>query len=173
MPAGYRVKQFLKAILEHPDPEGLARARALLAPPLWDLFGQLPRAEQAHALRVHRTLIDQGRSDPDLLSAALLHDVGKSRQTPSVFGKVGVVLVRAVAPQTARRWGSGPATGWRRPFAIAYQHPAWGADMIREAGGSNRLAALVEQHHEPEDARDGTSSVGDLLAALQAADGQN
>lgn len=173
MSAGYRFKQFHRALLERPDPGTLARAQELPDPPLWDLFCQLSRAEQAHALRVYRTLIEWGCSNPDLLSAALLHDVGKCRQSPSAIGKAAVVLVRAVAPETARRWGSGPLSGWRRPFAIAEQHPHWGADMIRKAGGSDRLAALVERHHEPGDARDGTSSEGGLLAALQSADGQN
>lgn len=173
MPAGYRIRQFLQAAFGRPDAEIREQARALLDPPLWDLFCQMPRAEQTHALRVYRTLLDQGLRQPDLLGAALLHDVGKTRVSSSVFGKVAVVLVRTIAPQAAERWGSGPAIGWRKPFAAARQHPAWGARMIRDAGGSQSLGALVERHHEPDHAGGSSSTDGGLLKALQTADGQN
>ena len=35
-------------------------------------------SDQRHSLNVMRTLRRQGHTEPDLLAAALLHDVGKS-----------------------------------------------------------------------------------------------
>lgn len=173
MRAGYRIAQFLHALFDQPDHDSLQGVRDQLGPSLWRLFCRLPRPEQAHALRVYRALVAQGQTQPDLLAAALLHDVGKTKSSGSTLGKVAVVLARAVAPQAAKRWGSGTSRGWRKPFAVAVRHPSWGARMILEAGGSKRMADLVERHHEPRLATSSTPRERALLKALKSADGQN
>ncbi len=93
-------------------------------------------------------MIAAGHTDPDLLAAALLHDVGKIRTHFFLPEKVLVVLVKAGAPRLYRRWGSGPAGGWRRPFAVSVQHPAWGAEMVAAAGGSPLTVELIRRHAE-------------------------
>jgi predicted HD phosphohydrolase len=60
---------------------------------------------------VHK-LVDQG-SQPDLLVAALLHDVGKLRYKLNPLERAMVVLVRRLSPETARRWGSLPPVAGR------------------------------------------------------------
>ena len=54
-----------------------ALAAAMLAPPQFAAFRRLPAADQRHAAAVLRLLLAEGARDPDLLVAALLHDLGK------------------------------------------------------------------------------------------------
>jgi hypothetical protein len=80
-----------------------------------------------------------------------------------------VVLVKAVSPRLYRRWGSGPVRGWRRPFAVSVQHPAWGADMVAAAGGSPLAVELIRRHADSLDA-DRRTRADHLLRVLQAVD---
>ena len=163
----YRLRQFWEALRARRDPAALAAAREVLSPNLWALFAQMPPGEQAHALRVFRRLQESGCSDPEVLTAALLHDVGKALQHPRLWERVAAVLGQACCPRLAARWGQGEPRGWRRPFVIAAQHPAWGARLAESAGASPRTVALIRAHQE-------TARTGDdpALARLQWADAQ-
>ncbi len=165
----YRVGQGLRALTTWLLPADDAQAERILSPELYALYRRMRRSERQHSLRVLRDLQAAGHDDPDLLVAALLHDAGKSRAPFGVAAKTLVVLVRAIAPETVRRWGSGSARGWRRPFAVSVQHPAWGAALVAEAGGSPRAVELIARH---QDALDGPpqTELDHLLLALQAVD---
>lgn len=169
MRAMYRLGQGLRALTSAFRPVGDAQAERLLAPDLYALYRGMRRAERQHSLRVLRALQAAGHRDPDLLAAALLHDVGKSRARFGVAAKTIVVLVRAVAPGAYARWGSGPARGWRTPFAVSAQHPAWGAQMVAGAGGSPRTVELIARHQDPP-GDPPQSETDHLLRALQAVD---
>ena len=82
---------------------------------------------------VWRRLVDQDEHNPDLLAAALLHDVGKSRFPLRLWERVLIVSLKAFFPDRATRWGVGAAKGWRRALVVAAQHPTWGAEMARQA----------------------------------------
>jgi putative nucleotidyltransferase with HDIG domain len=129
------------------------------------------RAEQAHSLAVLRALRRQGHADPDLMAAALLHDVGKTRVPLRLFDRVLVVLGHSLLPAAARAWSTRAPSGWRRPWVAAAQHASWGAEMVSHAGGSARLQAMIRRHHETPLSR--TTEIDGLLAALQAADGSH
>ncbi len=160
----YRARQFRLALFG-PWPSVPEEAlRPYLSPALIALFRRMSPSEQAHSLAVLRRLKEQGHSDPALLAAALLHDVGKSLSPLSVFDRVLIVLGKRFAPRLARRWGEGKASGLRRPFVVAAHHPAWGADLAAAAGASPRTCDLIRRHQDfssPDDA---------LLTALQRAD---
>jgi hypothetical protein len=168
-----RIRQGLRALAVWGRRVNNEPAAQVLSPALLALFLKMRRAERQHSLNVLQTLRAQGHADPALLTAALLHDVGKIRAPYYLWERVIVVLVKAAAPQTARRWGSGDEpTGWRRPFVINYQHPRWSADMVAAAGGDPRAVRLIAAHqthltHTPQtdDER--------LLSILQAADDAN
>lgn len=164
--AVYRIRQFLQAVTARPDAEDLARARALLGPDLYALFLGLAPADQAHAVRVYHTLQGRGVTDPELLAAGLLHDVGKSPLPLRLLDRVAIVLGQSLLPKRACRWGAGDPSGWRRGFVVACRHAEWGATMVAYAGGSPRLISLVREHQTgfPADA---------ALTMLQAADGDN
>lgn len=172
MNLAYRTTQFFRVLFARPTPEDLRRVEETLSPSLIRIFRRMSVADQTHAIRVLRTLLDQGERHPSLLAAALLHDVGKARVRPRLWDRVVVVLGTAIVPGAIQRWGHGELKGWRRPFVIAVRHPVWGAEMIRTAGGSEELATLVSRHQDPPQAQT-DSQIDQLLYRLQVADGRN
>ncbi|HKZ69783.1 MAG TPA: HDIG domain-containing protein [Anaerolineales bacterium] len=170
--ARYRLWQFWRLISKRISPDELAEVRGWLTPALFDVFCKLNPAERHHAYCVRQTLAAQGQADPDLLTAALLHDVGKSRMPLAVWEKVTIVLGNRFARPTVTAWGNdtGPATWWRRPFVNYHQHPGWGAEMIEAGGGNPRVVELVRRHQDkvaPDD------PIYKFLSALQSADNSN
>jgi len=167
-----RLRQGVRALTAWIRPVDEALAASVLPPGLLALFYRLRRSEQIHSLRVLRTLRAAGEDDPDLMVAALLHDVGKTIGPFSLPERVLVVLVRKFAPALYSRWGAGEPRGWTRPFAISLRHPEWSAQMVAAAGGSPRAVALCRRHAEPLTGppRDDTER---LLLALQQADDLN
>lgn len=165
----YRLGQFFHA-LGASTPEGaeLDWVRGLLSPEGMALFSQMHPAEQQHSLRVAAILRGQG-APPELLIAALLHDVGKIRFPLRLWERVLIVLVRALFPGKAKQWGQGEPRGWRRPFVVAEQHPAWGAEMAQAAGAPPLAVNLIRRHQDvmPEEAR---VLEDRLLRMLQAVD---
>lgn len=168
----YRAGQFFQALAARPRSQDRALAQAHLPPTLRPLFEAMSPADQAHGLRVLRALLRQGEDHPDLLAAALLHDVGKSRVPLRLWERVVVVLAEALLPGASARWGHGRPQGWRRPFVVAQQHPRWGAEMLAAAGASALLQELVRRHQERLD-RPPTGPTEVLLNKLQQADSRN
>lgn len=148
MRALYRVRQFWHALVATPDPEELAQARHLLTPALMELFLRLQPSEQAHSLWVFRQLREAGETNPDLLAAALLHDVGKSRQPLRLWERAVIVLGKALFPEKNKDWGQAEPQGWKRPFVVAAQHSVWGAEMAAGAGATPMTVALIRRHQD-------------------------
>lgn len=144
-------------------------AEAVLSPALMALFCRMRRSEQLHSLRVMRLLQARGQTDPDLLTAALLHDCGKSRYPLGLVGRSLAVPVQKFLPGAYARWSAGEPRGWRRPLVIRAQHPAWSAEDMQAAGASARAVSLARRHQDPHIERP-ASEEDVLLAALQAAD---
>jgi hypothetical protein len=163
----YRSRQFWNAL---PIPRQRVDIGAL-TPHLSDsqiiLFRRLQPSEQAHALRMLERLKDAGHANPDLLAAALLHDVGKVLYPLSLSDRVVVVLGKRFFRKKAKHWSLETLTRFRRPFIVAAHHPAWGADLAQQAGASPRTVDLIRRHQDPPAADD------HLLIALQAADDEN
>lgn len=149
MRIAYRVRQFWLALMAAPRPEDLERARERLSPQLMALFLQMQPGEQAHSLDVYARLLSRQQTDTDLLTAALLHDVGKSRYPLHVWDRAAIVLARKLFREQAQRWGQAAPRGWRRPFVVAEQHPAWGAEMASQAGASALTVRLIRRHQDP------------------------
>ncbi|MBI5960496.1 MAG: HD domain-containing protein [Chloroflexi bacterium] len=172
MSTAYRIRQGIRALGAWLRPADDSLAQQYLSPPLFALFRQMRRSERQHSLRVLQALLADHHTHPDLFAAALLHDVGKMRTYFFLPEKVLVVLIRAIFPHTYQRWGSGSARGWRRPFAVSVQHPAWGAEMVTAAGGSILVAELIRHHADPVEG-DPQTETDRLLRTLQAVDDQN
>ncbi len=164
-----RIEQGLRALFSFALPVDDDAARAVLPPELFALFKRMRRSEQQHSLRVMRTLRARGFDDPDLLTAALLHDCGKSRYPLTLFGRTVGVLVRAILPGAYARWSHAEPVGWKRPFTVAGQHPAWSAADMESAGASEQAVILARRHQNRVIGEPGTEE-DRLLAALQAAD---
>jgi hypothetical protein len=168
----YRVGQFWRTLRAKPDSQALLAARAILSPPLMELFLKMQPAEQAHSLKIFCQLAAQGETEPALLEAALLHDSGKILQPLRIWERIAIVLARAFIPGFAKSWGRGQPEGWYRAFVVAEQHPHWGAALASQAGASSLTVALIRRHQdhasgEPESRED------QLLRILQALDDAN
>ena len=167
--AAYRARQFWMVMFAQPSAPDLERARAILSAKTWTLFMQLQPFEQAHALQVLARLEAQSPElHPDLRVAALLHDVGKSCCPLNIWERSLVVLAKKLFPRRVRVLGQSECRGWQRPFVSAEQHPAWGAQLVAEAGASALVVALVRRHQEVNSL--GTSLEDHLLERLQAVD---
>lgn len=164
----YRVGQFRQLLLARPLPAGYhTTIQAHLNPAEYTLFLRFSHTDQWHSYRVMQTLLDAGHDTPALLTAALLHDVGKTRVRLFVWERVLVVLLGKLLPGRVTSWGTGQPQGWRKPFVIKEQHPLWSAEMAEAAGSHPKALRLIRLHQstpEPDDK---------LLQILQWADDQN
>jgi hypothetical protein len=163
-----RLRQGLLGLAAFARPVDLAAAQAILTAEQMALFRRMRPGEQHHSLRVMRALQAQGHTHPDLLTAALLHDAGKSRYGLSLVERVLVVLVEWVAPGRARRWSEGDPHGWRRAFVIKVQHPDWSAEDMAAAGASALAVEIARRHQQP--AGETRTEADRLVGLLRAAD---
>gem|GEM_PF-131749 len=163
----YRSRQFFSALLAPKISVPDDFLRQVLTPAQIALFRRLQTSEQAHAAQVLQRLRDDGQADPDLLTAALLHDVGKVLHPLVPLERVLIVLGRRFFPRLVSRLGSEEPRGLHRAFVVAAHHAAWGADLAAQAGTSVRACDLIRNHQEPVDSGD------PLRLALQAADDEN
>jgi hypothetical protein len=160
----YRFNQFLSLVLGSFHSVDIDYVKTkLLSADLLELFMRMPRLEQNHAVAVCKTLEQRGVHSPDLLSAALLHDVGKVEYFPRIWERVLTVLIGHITPKLASKLAQGMPKGLRRGFVIHNCHAEWGADLARSAGASARTVYLINKHH---------SNPGEdiELAALQVVD---
>jgi hypothetical protein len=163
----YRTRQFWSALAGPRIRVGTGTLLPYLSSLQIALFRQMQTSEQAHSYQVLERLKTSGQTNPDLLAAALLHDVGKFYYPPSLLERVIVVMGNHFFRQSAKHWSEGTPAGLHRPFVVAAHHPDWGADLARQAGASPRTVDLIRRHH------DLLSNNDSLLAALQAADDVN
>jgi hypothetical protein len=146
----------------------------VLSPAEYALFQAMQPSEQLHSLRVLYRLSEMGQRHPNLLAAALLHDVGKSRLPLRIWERALIVLSQACLPQPARSWGQAAAkpAGWRKAWIVAQHHAGWGAEMASHAGSPALTVSLIRRHQdvlvEPSQCEE-----DHLLALLQAADDES
>lgn len=164
----YRTWQFWQALTARLSDEDEELLRQELSPQELAAFKAMPLADQRHSLDVYRTLKGQGHTHPDLLKAALLHDIGKAEANLRLWHRVAIVLVRAVYPR-ALRWLAVPE-GWRYPFYAHYYHPLRGAEKAARLGCSPAIVELIRCHQRELGLRPAEESLEPLLKALQDVD---
>lgn len=168
--ARYRVVQFLQALTARHtlSEEEIERAMGILTVEARKLFYRQAPQDQRHALAVYKALRRAGHTNSQLLTAALLHDVGKAalhRRFPAYMRAAFVLLdlLNCLNQENVQ--------GWRRFFADYARHPEIGACWAEEAGCSSLTVALIRRHQER--LSDCQTEEDRLLRALQAADGMN
>jgi HD domain len=168
----HRFRQFWNALL---NPAKRITSESLshhLTPAQISLFRQIQPSEQVHAYQIFMHLINAGQTNPDLMAAALLHDVGKIRYPLSIFDRVLTVLGKRIFRDASKRWAAGTPHGLRMPFVVAERHAEWGAALASQAGATSRTVELIRHHHDLH-LPDPGSQTRLLLAALQAADDES
>lgn len=143
-----------RTVLDHLTPEQRAR------------FDAMPVFDQQHLCRVANHLRAQGVTDPDVLVAGLLHDIGKSDGNTHVrlTDRIAKVLLKRVSPRTLRTVAAAYPHGRFSGLALTVLHPEIGAEAARRMGCSERTCWLIRHHEEDSD-------LGDPgLRQLQAAD---
>lgn len=173
MSLSYRVTQFWWNITAEPLPEPLQQdINNFLSTAESELFCRFQESDQWHAYRVYNTLREAGQSQLDLLAAALLHDVGKTRVNLSVWDRILIVVTDFLMPAKAKSWGQGEVRSWKRPFVVRLQHAQWGAEMAQSAGSSTLTIELIRRHQDPLP-EDPQSAADEMLRLLQWADDLN
>ncbi len=173
MSVGYRLGQFWRIWRAKPLPEeAWAEVTAVLSAKEAALFSRFAVSDQQHGYHVLGALQSAGHTHPDLLTAALLHDVGKTRVKLSIWDRSLIVLASKFLPGQTAVWGRGSVKGWQRPFVVKAQHPAWGAAMAQAAGSRPLTIALIRRHQDKLLATAVTEEEK-LLRLLQWADDQN
>ena len=172
MGISYRAGQFLRLLKAKQNRDQRKIVHEILDPSLAALFFRMNDPDQAHSLRVYETLVDQGEENQDLLQAALLHDVGKSLCPMRAWERSLIVITNRIFPNQVLKWGQGKPHGWRKPFVVAHQHPAWGAAEVRQEDGSETLVTLIH-YHQAYALASMDEDVQELMKRLQAADGMN
>lgn len=174
----YRVWQVWRALFARPDAKELQNARKILSPTLWDLFTTLQPGEQAHSLNVLRELRRLGETDGELLTAALLHDTGKSLRPLRLWERIWIVIHKRLLPggysfqTTLAPEQVIDLPFWRQPLAVAAFHPAWGARMASERGASALVVELIAAHQDQKPFAAGTRAAR-FLTVLQSVDDEN
>ncbi len=155
-----RVRQFREASLG-PCEEDLALAREHLPPALLALFEAQGPRDQRHSAGTARWLLERGHDDdPELLVAALLHDVGKGQQrTRDRVAHVVAGWFQVGALVAAE----GSAIAMRAAIARSRTHSERGAEAMAAIGAPEGAIELTRLHH-----RDPGANA--MLALLQRAD---
>ena len=170
---GYRAWQFWQSLKKSPGKKEWETVGSILTPSEQKLFKELPVPDQNHSLRVLETLQTEGETDPDLLKAALLHDIGKARHPLRRVERILAVLIRGALPRLAASWSQKDPIGIQRALVVIQQHPDWGAEMAKSAGSSQLVVWLI-RHHELADLTGIMDQGGvELLGKLQKADNIN
>lgn len=148
--ARYRIGQFLRALSPVVPARDRALAAAVLTPAQQAAFARLPAADRRHAAAVLRLLLAAGARDPDLVVAALLHDLGKvaahGRGRARLPHRVVKVLLARYWPAA---WAWASARPRRGPLLGCYllrHHPALGAAHAARLGTTPRACALIAAH---------------------------
>ena len=175
-----RIHQFMRALFGRLDAKGHDFVRSYLSPAEQKLFYDMHAADQYHAFRVALTAqelyTEHGRTDTAeyllLTRCALLHDIGRTKGTADIWGKVlGVLLYRFVPsaiPYFTRVKDSRRIRGRIGMALYVYvSHPYIGADKLR-AIGAMKEAEIIQYHQKkaaPEDSL--------VLSILKQADAWN
>lgn len=142
-----RIRQFLAAVRARASDDEMTVLEQHLNLAQRDLFQKMSPVDQRHGLDVFNTLLRQGHSDPDLLQAALLHDVGK--RGIHLWQRVAGVLLEAFRPALLEKLAINHPQSWLDGFYIYWHHAELGAELAERSGCSPAVVELIRGHHTP------------------------
>jgi len=140
----YRSRQFFRSAGPSLTEEERTEVTQRLNAEQQRLLYAMTARDQRHCLDVFHSLRHDGHDDPELLAAALLHDVGKG--PVRLWQRVAYVLIHAVSPRLLRRLASDEGSGWRRSLASFSEHSQRGAALVEATGASSAVVTMVRLH---------------------------
>ncbi|MGE5581106.1 MAG: HDIG domain-containing metalloprotein [Bacillota bacterium] len=153
------VKRILNSWFTKLTPEDLSLTDFYLDEPGKFLFFQMSKIDQQHALTVARGILAKATTGAEkvelmpLVTAALLHDVGKIEGDFNFFSRILVGIVRRVKPALRGRLAKTyPVNFWEKigyGFYVDLVHPARGAHMARIFGVEPKVVEMIRHHHDP------------------------
>lgn len=156
-----RIRQFMEAG-RAPSDSDWEIARTRLDENLFALFARQHPRDVVHAATTARWLLARGYDNPDLIAAALLHDIAKGQQRRLdrvAWVATGWVRLAPILADPRSR------LELRRAMARTRDHSRVGAEMLAAAGAAPRVVGLTARHHGPT----GEDPLLDLLQQADAA----
>jgi hypothetical protein len=156
----HRARRFARSLVGGaPPPADEAWARGHLSDAEARLFSRMTPNDRRHSVAVARAVVaalggEQALvADPDrswVVTAALLHDVGKTVSGLGTYGRVVATLSGWVGGHDmAGAWAD--TRGFTRRVGLYLQYERLGAEQLAVAGSDPRVVAWAEQHHLPEE----------------------
>jgi hypothetical protein len=165
------VRRFFASVVPRgPSRVDDAWARSHLSPAEELLWADMAPVDRRHSAAVARRVdVALGeRATGAVLTAALLHDVGKTIARLGTYGRVVATLSEmAAGEQSARRWVE--TRGFTRRVGQYILYPELGADLLRMAGSDDLVVAWSAEHHLEPDHWTVPHDVGEALAAADDA----
>lgn len=166
----HRARRFFGSVFSTaPSAEDEAWARQWLTEREQALFARMRSVDRAHSLAVARAVrshFDRLEEDPPrwVMTAALMHDVGKTVPDLGTYGRVVATLSGWVGgSDMAEVWAD--TTGFTRKVGLYLRYPALGADVLAVAGSDERVVAWAREHHMEPEEWTVPRAEGELLAA--------
>ncbi len=148
--AAYRVYQFVHGLRPALSAGEVAEVRSRLSEPEFALFLASEPRDRRHAMDLYRALLEAG-ADDEVLTAALVHDVGKGRLR--AWQRVVFVACGGL-PVVGRLIESPDGAEWRRGLSRLRHHARLGAALLVDAGSAPRVVELVGRHTDSPPADD-------------------
>jgi putative nucleotidyltransferase with HDIG domain len=139
--AGRTIYAFLPGLIKPDD----GFARRYLTGAEYVLYAKMDLRDRHHAGQVTKMLLGKyPQASPELLRAALLHDVGKSS---SKYRPIHRILVHLYTPKDIPI--SPRLHGLKGAQQRNLHHDRYGAELILNSGGDAAVAEIVARHHVP------------------------
>ncbi|MDA8221707.1 HD domain-containing protein [Desulfosporosinus sp.] len=157
----YRVHQFICAVFPHLNQTDIDWAIDHLSPEASKLFLRQSKPEQRHAIDVAKSIVNANNpisfhEFQDLITAALLHDCGKSVASIRLWQRVYIVLMNKMPNFLWSNLERGPSI-FSIPLKVYERHALWGGYLAKKAGLNSVVCLLIREHHTP------TTDLGRIL----------
>lgn len=166
----HRARRFFGSLLPSaPSAQEMSWAANWLTEREQMLLSRMNTGDRAHSLAVARALaahFERRGEEPTpwMMTAALMHDVGKTVVDLGTYGRVVATLSGWVGgADMAEVWSD--TTGFTRKVGLYLRYPELGADLLAVAGSDERVVAWSREHHMDPDDWTVPRDQGELLVA--------
>lgn len=168
--AGHYVRRFFTSLSRRPpDPADDAWVRATVTDTEWPLYARLGNQDRRHSAFSGRELVRilGPDTDPVLVRASVLHDVGKVHADLGTIGRsISTVLTYTLGARRVQGWADRP--GFRGRCGRYETHSERGAAELREAGSPAVVVAWAAEHHHPDRLATAGLSAAEIAALARA-----